>query len=244
MTEQLRAELLKIRSTRTTIGLVLGMILLVLLFSLLSGFLMPLDQLAQQDNQRQMLASGETAILFSTLVGLLLVTSEFRYGTIRPSLLFQPHRGRLIGSKLLAGLLVGLAFGIVGEGLALGIGIAVLNARGVDRLVTGGDLAQLALGGVGVTALWAALGVAIGTIVRHQVGAVVGLLAYLFIAENLLFGLVPKVGRYLPGPAGEAFVGSGADHLVAPAWGAVLLVGYVAAFAAGAVVLMQRRDVE
>ena len=36
---QTQAELLKIRSTRTTIGIVLGMIALILLFSLLSGLL-------------------------------------------------------------------------------------------------------------------------------------------------------------------------------------------------------------
>ncbi len=39
MIAQVRAELLKIRSTRTTIGLVVGMIALILLFSLLSGLL-------------------------------------------------------------------------------------------------------------------------------------------------------------------------------------------------------------
>ena len=36
---QIKAELLKIRSTRTTIGIVLGMVAIVLLFSLLSGLL-------------------------------------------------------------------------------------------------------------------------------------------------------------------------------------------------------------
>ena len=39
MIAQTQAELLKIRSTRTTIGIVLGMIALILLFSLLSGLL-------------------------------------------------------------------------------------------------------------------------------------------------------------------------------------------------------------
>ena len=39
MSGQIKAELLKIRSTRTTIGLVLGMVALVLLFTLLSGLL-------------------------------------------------------------------------------------------------------------------------------------------------------------------------------------------------------------
>ena len=39
MIAQIRAELLKIRSTRTTIGLLLGMIALILLFTLLTGLL-------------------------------------------------------------------------------------------------------------------------------------------------------------------------------------------------------------
>jgi hypothetical protein len=36
---QVRAELLKIRSTRTTVGLLLGMVALILLFVLLTGLL-------------------------------------------------------------------------------------------------------------------------------------------------------------------------------------------------------------
>ena len=39
MIAQVKAELLKVRSTRTTLGLVLGMIALILLFALLTGLL-------------------------------------------------------------------------------------------------------------------------------------------------------------------------------------------------------------
>ena len=39
MIAQINAELLKIRSTRTTIGLVLGMVALIVLFALLGGLL-------------------------------------------------------------------------------------------------------------------------------------------------------------------------------------------------------------
>ena len=39
MIGQTRSEFLKIRSTRTTIGLVVGLVALVLLFVLLTGFL-------------------------------------------------------------------------------------------------------------------------------------------------------------------------------------------------------------
>jgi len=245
VSRQLAAELLKIRTTRTTAGLVLGMVVLVLLFALLGGLLMGANDIAQADNQRQLLAAGEAATLFAALVGLMLVTSEYRYGTIRPTLLYEPRRGLLVSAKLLAGLLMGLTFGAIAEALALAIGLIILAGRDVDRVVSGGELARLAFGSVGVTALWAVLGVAIGGIVRHQVGAIVSLLAYLFVAENLIFGLVPKVGRYLPGPSGQAVIGSSNNSdLVHPAWGAAFLTAYAVVLAVVAVVLTDRRDVD
>ena len=52
MNGQFKAELLKIRSTRTTVGLVLGMIALTLLFSLLSGLLTKAPNLVTTEDQR------------------------------------------------------------------------------------------------------------------------------------------------------------------------------------------------
>ena len=49
MIAQIRAELLKIRTTRTTIGLILGMVALILLFTLLTGLL---TQSAEPHEQR------------------------------------------------------------------------------------------------------------------------------------------------------------------------------------------------
>ncbi len=60
MIAQTRAELLKIRSTRTTVGLILGMIALILLFTLLTGLLSHPSGLASKEDQRcrQSRASG------------------------------------------------------------------------------------------------------------------------------------------------------------------------------------------
>ena len=52
MTSQFRAELLKIRSTRTTAGVVLGMIAIILLFSLLTGLLTKAPNLDTTGDQR------------------------------------------------------------------------------------------------------------------------------------------------------------------------------------------------
>ena len=48
---QLRAELLKIRSTRTTIGLLVGLIALALLFTILTCTLSPMSQLLTEQDQ-------------------------------------------------------------------------------------------------------------------------------------------------------------------------------------------------
>ena len=55
MIAQIRAELLKIRSTRTTIGLILGMIALILLFTLLAWLLSHPNAPAGKEDQRQLL---------------------------------------------------------------------------------------------------------------------------------------------------------------------------------------------
>jgi len=241
---QLRAELLKIGTTRTTAALGLGMVALVLLFTLLGGLLASFSSLQEDDNQRTILTAGHTGILFAVLVGVMLVTSEFRYGTIRPTLLYEPRRPLLIVAKAVAGLLGGLALGIVGNALAILVGLVVFAGRGIDRVVSTGDLLTFALGGIAVSGLWAVLGVAVGAIVRHQVGAIVGVLAYVFVAENLVFGLAPQVGRYLPGPAGQALAGESADHLVSVAAGGGLLLLYAIVLTALGAALTVARDID
>ena len=73
MIAQIRAELLKVRSTRTTLGLMLGMIALILLFALLTGLLSKASGLSSSEDQRQLLSLGSVAGLFSALAGVLLV---------------------------------------------------------------------------------------------------------------------------------------------------------------------------
>jgi ABC-2 type transport system permease protein len=240
---QTRAELFKIRSTRTTLGLILGMISLALLFALLTGLVSKTDQLTSPDDQRELLGNASLAGVFAALAGIMLVTSEYRFGTIRPTLLYTPRRARVVAAKLLAGVLAGLAFGVVGEGLVLGIGFAVLDGRGIGLVLDGGEIRLLVLGTLTGVALWGAIGVGLGAAVRNQVGSVIALLAWGFVVENLLFGLVPSVGRFAPVHALDALIGLTTDHLLAPAAGGAVLIAWTAALASLGLALTMRRDV-
>jgi ABC-2 type transport system permease protein len=240
---QVKAELLKVRSTRTTAGLLLGMMALILLFELLTGLLSNAGALSTTEDQRQLLGIGSLAGVFSALAGVLLVTSEYRYGTIRPTILFTPYRSRVLGAKAISGALAGIAFGIVGEALGWAIGYAILSGRGITFALDGGQATQLALGALAGVALWGTIGAGLGAIVRSQVGAVIALLAWGFVVAPLLFGLVPAVGRFMPNYAQNSLIGLTTQHLLAPVAGGVVLVGWAVLLAAVGVALTAQRDV-
>ncbi len=244
MSAQLRAELLKVRSTRTTIGLVVGMVALVLLFVVLTASLSGVSEISTADDQLGMYGIGAFSGLFSALAGIMLVTGEFRFGTIRPTLLFTPRRNRVIGAKAAAALIAGLVFGVLGTALAVGVGAAILKGRGIGISPSGSDFALLAAGTVAAAALWGTIGVGVGAVVRNQVGAIIGLLAWGFVVENLLFALAPSYGRFTPGEAQNALMGQSDSHLLDPLPAAAVLVAWTVAAAVAGAAVTNRRDVD
>jgi ABC-2 type transport system permease protein len=243
MIAQIRAELLKIRSTRTTIGLILGMIALVLLIALLTGLLTHPSGLASKEDQRELLSLSSLAGVFSALAGVLLVTSEYRFGTIRPTFLFNPVRSHVLTAKVVAGALAGTVFGVLGEAIGWAIGYPILEARGLTVLLSSGDVLLLTLGGLAGAALWGAIGAGLGAIIHNQVGAVITLLAWGLVVDNLLFGLVPSVGRFMPDRASDSVMGLRVQHLLSPGAGAITLIAWAGALAVVGIVLSVRQDI-
>jgi ABC-type transport system involved in multi-copper enzyme maturation permease subunit len=243
---QLRSELRKLATTRTNAGLLAGMVALVLL-GVLGGAFSDSADLALAEDQRELVGNGSFAAVFAALIGVMAITGEFKHGTIQATFVFTPARARVITAKALASLLVGSSFGALGASVALGTGTAMIRARGFDVLVDGGDVRRLLLGGVVMSALWAALGVGLGALVRDQVAAIVGLFAWVFVVEIFVLEYLSAVGRYAPGVAGTALTGdavgdSSVRLLTAPIGGAVLAAYAVVFVLAGALVTI-RRDV-
>jgi len=243
MIAQIRAELLKIRSTRTTIALILAMIALILLITLLTGLLSHPSGLASQEDQRELLSLSSLAGVFSALAGVLLVTSEYRFGTIRPTILFNPARSRVLAAKAVAGALAGIAFGVLSVAIGWAIGYAILNGRGITVVLSSGDIFLLTLGGLAGAALWGAIGAGLGAIIHNQVGGVITLLAWGLVVDNLLFGLVPSVGRFMPDRASDALMGLRVQHLLSPSAGAITLIAWAGVLGILGIVLTVRQDI-
>jgi ABC-2 type transport system permease protein len=207
MSALLRAELLKQRSTRTSVGFLLVMLGLILFAVALHSFALKANSLASHDGQMHVFGWGGLGALFAALVGAMSFTGEIRHGTIRPTFLVTPRRGRVITAKAAASALTGAIFGLLAEAFAIAIGNAALAARGIPVRLDRGDYAQLIAGGAAAAALWGPIGVGLGALLRNQVATLVGLFVWLLFIEGLLFGLLPSAARFLPGPAGAALEG-------------------------------------
>lgn len=248
MRAQLRAELLKQRSTRTGLGLIAAMVGLVLFVVLLHGFGLPAENAEGKSVQLTMVfGRGELlGSLFAALLGALSITTEIRYGTIRPTFLVTPLRGRVIAAKAWASTLIGGGLGLAAAAVAAATGTAALRARGIDVQLDAGDYALLIAGGAAAAALWAAIGVGVGTVVRNQVPTLVGICAWLLFVEGVLAGDLLGVGavtRFAPGALGRAVTGQDPGTLLAPAVGLVLLALYAAGAALAGSLATARRDV-
>ena len=106
-----------------------------------------------------------------------------------------------------------------------------------------GNILWLVLGTPVMTASWAALGVGLGAVIRNQVFAVIGLIVWTMVIDNLLIGLVPKIGGYTLMGVSGAITSYPADYVLSAAAGALLLLGYVVTFVAAGALLVARRDV-
>ena len=236
----IRSEWRKLRTTRTAAGLGLA----VAAVGVITGVATKAGEFAFDEPLLNPLVRNMPIFvgLFVLVLGIRSVTDDFRYGTVVPTVLATPVRGRIVAAKAIVAGLAGLVFALVAEGIALGIAIAFGLAEGPVAL-HGSFMSELLIGTAASGALTAVIGVGIGAVVRHQIAAVVGGVAWFFVAEDLLAGVLKDGGKWLPAQATHGLTQVARADLLAWKTAAVALVVYaVVAVAAGAIV-MQRRDV-
>ncbi|MDQ3503615.1 MAG: ABC transporter permease [Actinomycetota bacterium] len=250
MTALVRAELLKLRTVRLPLWLLLTTLLLVVLGVLATVLTAGLEGAPLERDDPDLLArsvasasSGNIVIL---ILGILTLTQEFRFGTATPSFLVTPKRGRVLVAKLFAISVAGVGFALVSAVLAVGASAALIALRDGVLSWDMNVLEELA-GVVLVMVLYGPIGIAVGALVRNQIAAVVGALAWTFIAEQLLVALLPDVGRWTPGGASSAVLQLGelatTRGELLPVWGgAALLVAYALVLSLLATRLTLRRD--
>ncbi|WP_282838228.1 ABC transporter permease [Microbacterium flavum] len=197
--------------------------------------------------------------VFPLLIGTLLVTGEFRHKTLTPTFLATPRRGIALGGKVTAGLVMGGLYAVVGIIAAVAPGAGLLAGFGLDAQLGSSDTWALIGRMVLAFVLWVLVGIGAGTLIRNQVAAIVGVLAFTQFVEPIVRTVasfvdgLSTVTEYLPGAASDALVGASVfttlggagDAGASLAWwgGGLLLLGYAAVFLVLGYLVSWRRDV-
>jgi ABC-2 type transport system permease protein len=242
----LRAELIKLSTTRTFAGLAGAAIAISLLITVLVAVLTE----PTEDSVLVDVFSSDLSAFFIFMLAVIGIGGEWRHRTITSSLLAAPDRLRFLAAKALAFAAAGAVLSVMVSVAIAIVGTAVVSARGLP-MPEAGELAALLGRNAIVATLVAALGVGLGALVRNQVVAVVGVLVLGFVVEPMVITLVPEVGRFGPFsalptslsgiPAEDA--GLGEVDLLAPGLAALTMMAWIgAAFAAG-YALLRGRDV-
>jgi hypothetical protein len=150
--------------------------------------------------------------VFAALHGVVLATAEFRHRTVSTTYLLAGRVPTLLAKAAVA---AGVGAGYALLAIVLGL-LAGLVGQGAAPLPSVGGIVALGAIGVAVCALWAVLGVALGTVLTNQAGAVVALLVYVLAAENLVSLVlrsgteeagaptaIARVSSFLPANAGD-----------------------------------------
>ncbi len=255
----LRSEFAKFFTTKTWVWLLIGTIALALLQPALTlsfagttdpqtgaPAFPPIDDPAIQTIA---LSGAASATIFIAVLGVIAITAEYRHGTIVPTFLATPVRWKVIVAKFLTYLVLGFAYAVAASiAVVLLIWIWISLAGGSFSLA--GDNPKVLIGACVAAALYGVIGVSVGALIRNQIGAVSGLLAYMFVVEPILSAIPATEGvfKFLPGGAASALYtyaqpGVSSRNLLEPIAGGLLLTGYAVVLAAVAYFVSTRREV-
>jgi hypothetical protein len=139
------------------------------------------------------------AWIFPPILGVLMMTSEFRLGTSVATFLLTPKRSRVLASKMIIG----------GVGGALTGALSLLGSFATAAVIiqtapesVGPDLEKLVGAVIGLTTTGFALGmlgVAVGALIRVQLASLAVLLGWLIFIEGVVVGVIGEAGIVLPG---------------------------------------------
>lgn len=247
MNHLIRAELSKIIATRSCWWLAGVAVLVCAGWTVMSVLLFDPNLAAAgvPDGPRlvTIYQSAQMGYAFALLIGVVVMTGEYRHQTITWTFLVSPVRERVLVAKAVSQAIVGVVVGLAGA--VATTATAMILLVGQSRPLMTGEVPALLLGCVFTTAAYAVLGVALGALVRNQVAAVAIAFGVLFYAESIVAWLLPAVARWSPNGAAKAMIGwqqPGTDPL--PIWaGAAVFVGYIVVTGVSARLVTLRRDV-
>ena len=229
MTDAVAAEWLKLRTLRSTAGVMIALALFVGLMALFGWYAVHLWQsTAPQSRDRIWVTPLEyltepIAQMCLAVLGVLTITAEYSTGAIRTTLTLTPQRSTVLVAKALVVAAVALVAGTTAIFATSLVSRLIVGDRPINGLAStgvGGRLPQLTALSLSVT-VFALLGFGLGAVTRSAVAAISVLAAVWYP--------VPMIVYHLPAPWGERISsllpGALAGQLVDPIGGSASVYG-------------------
>lgn len=242
MPAAIRSELRKLLTIRSTYGLIAFCVLLTCIFAFWAAGIRAIPESLQSENalSNQITGAVGAVWLILAIIGLLLITHEYRYNTMVYTLSASNSRAKTLLAKILVlsgvSVVLTIGFGILSPLLAR-IGMAIMGHELVPQTFYFQELWwRCLLYGWG----YMMAGLLLGTLVRSQVAAIVLLLLTQSTIEPLLGMLLKSNSIYLPFSALNSVLSGSAQISSVKALGvflAYMVVGWAIAF-----LLFLRRD--
>ena len=248
MSALVSSELLKLRTIRSW----WAYLIVIVLFTALAvaGDIGTTDNAnrSRVEFQVGLVETAGIALLLSMILGITIITTEFRFGTVTPTFLAAPRRELVIGAKVVAGIVVSIGFALLSLVFVAAVGLPWLSIVDAELHLGNGEIWKSALKQILTAVLWALMGVAIGAVVQSQVAALVGTLVWIFLGETLLIGLfglldIDGAAAYLPFQALDAADGTGGEDLLGYRPGVAVSLGWFALLGAAGTERTRRRDI-
>ena len=247
MNALLRAEARKVLTTRSTL-VVAGFVILYPALSVLPAVLAAQEPAVDGDTILQVLRGGADVLsVAALLLGILAVAGEHRHGTIVPSLLGSPRRGRFLAAKLGSQAALAVVLALAVSAVCLITGTAYLATRDVSVDLLSSDVVLTVLAVTLVVTLYAVIGAAVGALARNQTAAVAGTLIWVFAVENAIPLVLgdPGLKRWLPGGLSDRLlqVAEPVGGMGSPWLALVMFAGVAAVLASAALIATKTADV-
>lgn len=245
MIDILRSEWTKIRSVRSTMWtLVITAVLMLGFAALISAAVKSRADgpVPGADAITVSLTGTMLASLAMATLGVLVISSEYRTGGIRTSLMAVPKRMSLLTGKIVTFTAISLVVCTVAAVGAIGVGVAIAQPPSIEM----GEVARSSLGaGLYLTAC-GLFGLGLGTLIRHTPGAIVSAIALIMVLPTLASQLPDEWGRtvaeHFTTNAGQLVVSGQSNGSLGPWSGFAVYLAWVAVAMVAGAVLMKRRD--
>lgn len=238
MVDQLKSEFKKLLTIRSTYVFLLVCLAITILFAFyVEGYRVMVDVTDAGKLAAESRTAFQATALFISLVGMLLVTHEYRYNTIMYTLTASRSRAKVFFAKVIAVTVFALLASLLFAALAPLLTLIGLQLHGTAIVPQSYPFIDILWRGLLFSWGYAMLALITAFIVRSQVGAIVTFIILPFVGEGFLSLLLKENAQYLP------FVTLGGLQNTADVGRSVLtILAYVLIGGAVALLLFRSRD--